>query len=79
MSNIAVLTTGRQDWGILRNVCRLLNHSIKHDLSIIAGGMHMSKRHGYTYKYIEEEDFGNSHKLKWIEDEEPSSPEKNLL
>lgn len=38
--------------------------------------MHMSKRHGYTYKYIEEEGFKIQHKLIWIADKEPSSPGK---
>ena len=45
---IAVLTTGRQDWGILRSVCVAIDAEPSLRLALGAGGMHLSARHGHS-------------------------------
>ena len=45
---IAVLTTGRQDWGILRSTCLLLRDDDRFDLRLLVGGMHCSPAFGQT-------------------------------
>ncbi|MEP6651744.1 MAG: UDP-N-acetylglucosamine 2-epimerase [Myxococcales bacterium] len=54
---IAVLTTGRQDWGILRSVCVALRSDPAFQFRLIAGGMHYSARHGRTASLIEQQGF----------------------
>jgi UDP-hydrolysing UDP-N-acetyl-D-glucosamine 2-epimerase len=63
---IAVLSTGRQDWGILRSTCRLLHEDEGFDLRLIVGGMHCSRRFGLTQRLVEEEGFTCSEVLRWI-------------
>jgi len=36
---LAVLTTGRQDWGLLRPLCTALLGDATFDLLLLAGGM----------------------------------------
>jgi UDP-hydrolysing UDP-N-acetyl-D-glucosamine 2-epimerase len=43
---VAVLTTGRQDWGILRSTCLLLASDARFDPGVISGGMHLDQRFG---------------------------------
>lgn len=69
---IAVLSTGRQDWGILRSTCRLLRDDPAFDLRLIVGGMHCSHRFGETVRFVEEDGFVPSEALPWI-DEGPES------
>jgi UDP-hydrolysing UDP-N-acetyl-D-glucosamine 2-epimerase len=45
---IAVVTTGRQDYGILRSSLLLLEKDPRFDLQVWAGGMHLSPTHGHT-------------------------------
>ncbi|MCP5372622.1 MAG: UDP-N-acetylglucosamine 2-epimerase (hydrolyzing) [Hyphomicrobiales bacterium] len=49
---IAVVTTSRADYGILRPLLRRLDKDPACDLRIIAGGMHLSPRHGNTIDEI---------------------------
>jgi UDP-hydrolysing UDP-N-acetyl-D-glucosamine 2-epimerase len=65
---IAVLSTGRQDWGILRELCRLLSAAEEFDLSLMLGGMHCSRHFGSTAKLIKEEGFEPREHLNWIAD-----------
>src|SRR5688572_10572519 len=46
--SIAVLTTGRQDYGILRSTVLALQSDPRFELKVWAGGMHLSKAHGHT-------------------------------
>lgn len=46
VTNLAILTTGRQDWGILRPVVRRLTGDSACRLSILAGGMACDERFG---------------------------------
>jgi UDP-hydrolysing UDP-N-acetyl-D-glucosamine 2-epimerase len=52
---IVVLTTGRQDWGILRSTCHALkNHCA---LRVFAGGMAVTEEHGNVASQIAKEHF----------------------
>lgn len=59
---IAILTTGRQDWGILRSTCR----SLGKDAVILAGGMHCSARFGRTEQLIVDDGFAIAERLDWL-------------
>ncbi len=71
--SIAVLTTGRQDWGILQSTCRLLAEDPEFDLQLIVGGMHCCKRFGSTRRLIAEQGFTIAKELCWIPEDEPTS------
>lgn len=54
---LAVLTTGRQDYGILRSTLLLLREDARFELSLWAGGMHLSPDFGHTIDRIREDGF----------------------
>jgi UDP-hydrolysing UDP-N-acetyl-D-glucosamine 2-epimerase len=70
---LAVLTSGRQDWGILRSTCRLLLADPQFDLQLLVGGMHCSAQFGDTQRLIEEEGFPVAERLPWIPDDGAAS------
>ncbi len=49
---VAVLTTGRQDWGILRSVCTGIASQPSLRTVVVAGGMHLSPAHGSTIDLV---------------------------
>jgi UDP-N-acetylglucosamine 2-epimerase len=63
---IAVLTTGRQDWGSLRSVCMALRDTPRIRLDLIVGGMHLSPRYGRTVDVIEADGFRPDVELAWL-------------
>ncbi len=65
---IAVLTTGRQDWGILRSTCQLLLGSPDFTLQLLVGGMHCSTRHGQTERLLQQEGFTAAARLPFVPD-----------
>ncbi len=65
---IAVLTTGRQDWGILRSTCLLLASDARFDLRVLAGGMHCSAAFGDGLRSLAAEGVTVVEKLQWIND-----------
>ena len=67
---IAVLTTGRQDWGILRSPCAAIRAEPGLALSIAAGGMHLSPRHGRTVDALRADGFAPDAELAWLPDDE---------
>ncbi len=67
---IGVLTTGRQDWGILRSTCALLRDG-DFDLRLLVGGMHCARRFGETRALIEAEGFAPAEVMDWIGEGEP--------
>ncbi len=69
---LAVLTTGRQDWGILRTTCEALRNEGRIELDVIAGGMHLSGIHGRTVDLIRADGF-EPIELPWL-DEAPATP-----
>jgi UDP-hydrolysing UDP-N-acetyl-D-glucosamine 2-epimerase len=64
---ITVLTTGRQDWGILRSVCVALAREPGVRLDLVAGGMHLSTRHGRTVDLIRTDGFEPAAELAWLD------------
>lgn len=63
---VAVLTTGRQDWGILRSTCLELRQRAAHDLILLVGGMHCETRFGSTAQSLIEEGFTPSEQMRWV-------------
>jgi len=70
---VGVLTTGRQDWGILRSTCHALARDPAFQLVLIAGGMHLAARFGRTVTMLEEDGLPISEALSWIPDGAPVS------
>ena len=68
---IAVLSSGRQDWGILRELCRLLRDDPRFELLLLLGGMHCAKLFGSTRELILAEGFHPVAELPWIPDSQP--------
>jgi UDP-hydrolysing UDP-N-acetyl-D-glucosamine 2-epimerase len=60
---LAVLTTGRQDWGILRSTCVELRRH--HELVLLAGGMHCEARFGSTAQSLIDQGFAPSEQMRW--------------
>jgi UDP-hydrolysing UDP-N-acetyl-D-glucosamine 2-epimerase len=68
MHTIAVLTTGRQDWGILRSTCNELRSGTDLGLTILAGGMACSPRFGRVVDDMRAEGFDSIVELDWLSD-----------
>lgn len=62
---IAVLTTGRQDWGLLRPLCKQIAQNKEFDLLLLAGGMALSEKHGKIVSRIREQGFKIDACLEW--------------
>ncbi len=65
---IAVLTTGRQDYAILRSTLLLLRDDARFDLAVFAGGMHLSAVHGHTVDQIEADGLVVTERLDFLGD-----------
>jgi UDP-hydrolysing UDP-N-acetyl-D-glucosamine 2-epimerase len=63
---IAVLTTGRQDWGILHSVAAAIREEPGLRLRLIAGGMHLSSRHGRPLDEVIAAGFEPDAALDWL-------------
>jgi UDP-hydrolysing UDP-N-acetyl-D-glucosamine 2-epimerase len=63
---VAVLTTGRQDWGILRSVCAAVDAEPGLSLRVVVGGMHLSERHGATVTTVRQDGFEPAASLAWV-------------
>jgi UDP-hydrolysing UDP-N-acetyl-D-glucosamine 2-epimerase len=66
---VAVLTTGRQDWGALRGLCLALEAHPAFELCLLAGGMHGSRQFGATASLIEQAGLRPRELLRWIPDQ----------
>ena len=69
-----MLTTGRQDWGILRSTCAAIASLQGLELVLLVGGMHLSDRHGRTVSLILDDGFMPAVELPWLDwspDEDP--------
>jgi UDP-hydrolysing UDP-N-acetyl-D-glucosamine 2-epimerase len=69
---LAVLTTGRQDYGILRSSLLLLRDAPEFELILLAGGMHLSARFGNTIDVIRNDGLVVHHELDFLH--EPPEP-----
>lgn len=54
---LGVLSTGRQDWGIVRSVCALAQRSVEVELVLFAGGMALDREHGRAADFMEADGF----------------------
>lgn len=61
---IWVLTSSRAEYGILSSLLRRLKADSFFQLTIVAFGTHLSKKHGYTLNNILEDGFTAQHKLE---------------
>lgn len=57
MKNIAVITSTRAEYGLLKKVCKLIDLSEDLSLNLIVTGSHLSAMHGYTFNEIKEDGF----------------------
>jgi UDP-hydrolysing UDP-N-acetyl-D-glucosamine 2-epimerase len=69
---IAVLTTGRQDYGLLRSLLLALHESPRFELLLLAGGMHSKERFGRTIRLIREDGLPITAELDFVA--EPPDP-----
>jgi UDP-hydrolysing UDP-N-acetyl-D-glucosamine 2-epimerase len=69
---LAVLSTGRQDYGILRSTLRLLRDDPRFALSLWLGGMHLSARFGMTAALVEADGLHVAERLDFLG--EPPDP-----
>jgi len=65
---VAVLTTGRQDYGILRSSLLLLQRDPRFELLLWVGGMHLSKAHGETASLLAADGLAGSAELDFLTD-----------
>ena len=64
---IALITSSRADYGLLKPLIKRLDSDKFFDLKIIATGTHLSKEFGNTYKEIENDGFQICKKMKILE------------
>jgi UDP-hydrolysing UDP-N-acetyl-D-glucosamine 2-epimerase len=69
VKTIAVLTTGRQDWGIVHSTAAAIRDHPDLSLRLLVGGMHLSARHGRTVDDIETHGFEPDERLSWLGDD----------
>ncbi len=65
MKTIAVLTTGRQDWGILHSTAVAIRSHPELELRLIVGGTHLSRWHGQTIRDVRADGFEPDVILPW--------------
>jgi UDP-hydrolysing UDP-N-acetyl-D-glucosamine 2-epimerase len=69
VTTIAILTTGRQDWGIVHSTAAAIKAHRDLELRLLVGGMHLSPRHGRTIDDIEADGFVPDARLAWLADD----------
>ena len=72
----AVLTSGRQDWGILRSICLALRDDPGFDLRLLVGGLHCAERFGRTERLVEADGFAAAERLPWLDDGDSDGAEQ---
>ena len=78
MRHLALVTSGRQDWGILRSTAARLRARSDFEVSVLAGGMHLHPRFGLTIDLVRGDGFSDALTLDWLgEDELPSAAEQS--
>jgi UDP-hydrolysing UDP-N-acetyl-D-glucosamine 2-epimerase len=63
--HLAILTTGRQDWGILRTLARCLGQDPSFKVTILAGGMACDDRFGNLAHRLESEGIAPLSRIPW--------------
>lgn len=72
---VAVLTTGRQDFGILRSTVKALEADSEFDLLLYVAGTHLSPRHGETATILRAEGIVIAAELPFLEDKSDPAAE----
>ena len=57
VKKICVITGSRAEYGLLKNLMKKIQNSKKLSLQVIVTGTHLSKKHGFTYREIEDDGF----------------------
>lgn len=68
MKKIAVVTATRAEYGILTPLIRAIDNDRELQLQLLVTGTHLSEKHGYTRKFIEEDGFRIDHDIPILED-----------
>jgi UDP-hydrolysing UDP-N-acetyl-D-glucosamine 2-epimerase len=73
---IAVLTSGRQDWGIVHSTCAAIRVEAALELALVVGGMHLSPRHGNSVDVVRADGFEPDTEIAWLPPDagEPDPP-----
>lgn len=66
MRNIAVVTSNRSEYGLLKNIIEKIEISSELELSLIVTGSHLSKKYGETINEILEDNYAISAKISII-------------
>jgi len=74
---ICVVTSSRSEYGLLKNLIFEIKKSKKLKLQLIATGMHLSARHGLTYKEIIEDNLKINIKIKILKNSDTSTAISN--
>ena len=74
---ICVVTSSRSEYGLLKNLIFEIKKSKKLKLQLIATGMHLSDRHGLTYKEIIEDNLKINIKIKILKNSDTSTAISN--
>ena len=74
MKTVAVLTTGRQDWGILHSTAAAVRSHPDLELRLLVGGTHGSARHGRTIDDVRADGFEPDVVLPWPGDDASADP-----
>jgi UDP-hydrolysing UDP-N-acetyl-D-glucosamine 2-epimerase len=61
-----VLSTGRQDYGILRSTLRALRDAPDFELSVVVGGMHLAERFGHTIDVVRQDGVTIARELNFL-------------
>jgi len=73
VKTIAVLTTGRQDWGILHSAAVAIRSHPELELRLLVGGTHLSAWHGRTIRDVQADGFQPDVILPWPGDDKAST------
>ena len=63
LKNVALITTSRADYSILRNLIFLFKYSKKINFKLVLTGQHLANKYGNTFKEIES-DYGRKNLIK---------------
>ena len=69
MHKIAVVTTTRAEYGVLRRLLRLLEQDSRIELFLYVTGTHLEQAYGYTISEIEEDQIKIFKKIKFVQKE----------
>lgn len=76
---ICVVTGTRAEYGLLKNLLKLIKENEQMFLQLIVTGSHLSEKHGSTYKTIENDGFRITKKIHILSDEDSSVAIANAM